>query len=501
MKYIIGIDIGTTATKGILYDENSKTVKQASRSYPLIQDKLDQAIEDPEVIFSAIQQVIFELSQNIDNIQAISWSSQMHSLIALDKNKNLLTKSITWADNRCQKVVEDAKTNILAGKIYEKTGMPPHSMAPIYKLIWMKKYKPEIFKYAQYFIGIKEYVIYRLTGQLLTDTTMAAGWGLLNLKSLQWDQELLDTVGISSSQLPKIEKPNKIVSKIKPYYAQKLGLSPDTKIILGASDGYLSTIGVDVLNKQNFAVNIGTSAAIRVISPVQIKDVQKRIFCYPIDSSHYLVGGPVNNGGIVLQWAKTILLGPQATFDDYLTLASSAATGSRGLLFYPYLGGERAPIWNSQARGSFIGLTRQHGKAELAKSILEGIILNIKLASQPLIDNLAIPRALRVTGGFTKSELVCQLISDIFNLPVVKVNQKQSGAFSAMFLARQALKQSNSLQEISEFIEDEKVYFPNDKNAKQYQKIFSLYSQIGKDLERNYRSIAKLEKDLSEDQK
>ena len=146
VKYIIGIDIGTTATKGILYDENSKTVKQASRSYPLIQDKLDQAIEDPEVIFSAIQQVIFELSQNIDNIQAISWSSQMHSLIALDKNKNLLTKSITWADNRCQKVVEDAKTNILAGKIYEKTGMPPHSMATIYKLIWMKKYKPEIFK-------------------------------------------------------------------------------------------------------------------------------------------------------------------------------------------------------------------------------------------------------------------------------------------------------------------------------------------------------------------
>ena len=143
MKYIIGIDVGTTATKGVLYDENGQKVASVKRGYPLIQEKMDQAEEDPKLIFDAVQDVIFALSQK-ERIEAISWSSQMHSLIGLDENKELLTNSLTWADNRAKNVVKKAKAEGLAQKIYQQTGMPIHPMAPVYKLFWLKQEKPEI---------------------------------------------------------------------------------------------------------------------------------------------------------------------------------------------------------------------------------------------------------------------------------------------------------------------------------------------------------------------
>ena len=197
MKYIIGMDVGTTATKGVLYDINGKAVASDSKGYPLIQIKVGQAEEDPKLIFDAVQEIIFDLTQKIDGkIAAISWSSQMHSLIGLGSDDELLTNSITWADNCAKSIVQDAKNRGFAQQIYRKTGMPMHPMAPIYKLLWLKNKKTEVFSQAQKWIGIKEYIIFRLTGKLVTDTTMAAGTGMLNLKTLTWDQELLDILKI-----------------------------------------------------------------------------------------------------------------------------------------------------------------------------------------------------------------------------------------------------------------------------------------------------------------
>lgn len=231
MKYIIGIDVGTTATKGVLYDENGKKVASVKRGYPLIQEKMDQAEEDPKLIFDAVQDVIFALSQK-ERIEAISWSSQMHSLIGLDENKELLTNSLTWADNRAKNVVKKAKAEGLAQKIYQQTGMPIHPMAPVYKLFWLKQEKPEIFSKVKYWLGIKEYLIYRLTGKLVEDLSMAAGTGLLNLKTLTWDQELLSQVGITTQTLPKLVKSSDIIGSVKEEYRQKLDLDESTKVLL-----------------------------------------------------------------------------------------------------------------------------------------------------------------------------------------------------------------------------------------------------------------------------
>ena len=487
MKYIIGMDVGTTATKGVLYDENGKAVFSASKGYPLIQTKIGQAEEDPKVIFDAIQEVIFALTQKADGeIAAISWSSQMHSLIGLDKDNNLLTNSITWADNCAKNVVQDAKKSGLARKIYQKTGMPMHPMAPIYKMLWLKDNEPELFNQVKKWIGIKEYLIFRLTGKLIIDTTMAAGTGMLNLKTLTWDQELLDTLNVKQEQLPEIAQPTEIVAPIKEEYVQKLGIDSDTKIVLGASDGYLSTIGVNAIDSDHFALNVGTSGAVRTIVDQPKIDQNASYFCYPVDKKHYLLGGPVNNGGIVFNWARQTLFDAGETPQDYLDVAQSAPAGSRNLIFLPYLGGERAPIWDANARGSFVGLTRMHQKPEMARAVIEGIIFNLYDAAFSLIKNTKKPVAINATGGFLKSDFVRQLCADIFNVPIVTMKEQQSGTLAAMFLARQALGINQDLSEIEQFAQEDKVYFPNPKEAVIYQNMFPLYCEIKNALAASY---------------
>lgn len=481
------MDVGTTATKGVLYDENGKAFFSASKGYPLIQTKIGQAEEDPKVIFDAVQEVIFALTQKTDGeIAAISWSSQMHSLIGLDKDNNLLTNSITWADNCAKNVVQDAKKSGLARKIYQKTGMPMHPMAPIYKMLWLKDNEPELFNQVKKWIGIKEYLIFRLTGKLIIDTTMAAGTGMLNLKTLTWDQELLDTLNVKQEQLPEIAQPTEIVAPIKEEYVQKLGIDSDTKIVLGASDGYLSTIGVNAIDSDHFALNVGTSGAVRTIVDQPKIDQNASYFCYPVDKKHYLLGGPVNNGGIVFNWARQTLFDAGEMPQDYLDVAQSAPAGSRNLIFLPYLGGERAPIWDANARGSFVGLTRMHQKTEMARAVIEGIIFNLYDAAFSLIKNTKKPVAINATGGFLKSDFVRQLCADIFNMPIVTMKEQQSGTLAAMFLARQALGINQDLSEIEQFAQEDKVYFPNPKEAVIYQNMFPLYCEIKNALAASY---------------
>lgn len=491
MDYIIGMDIGTTASKGALYQENGKKIAESTIPYPLIQEKVDQAEEDPQVIFDAVQKIIFDLSKKASGkVKAISWSSQMHSLIGLGKNNQLLTNSITWADNRSREVVTAAKKSGLANSIYQRTGMPPHPMAPVYKLLWIKEKKPELFAQMQKWIGIKEYIIWRLTGKMMTDTTMAAGTGLLNLNNLSWDEDLLSQITLEKEKLPILDKPETVVGGIIPNYIQKLGLNDQTQIILGASDGYLSTIGVGVLNDKSFALNVGTSGAVRVIAPKAIVDSENRFFCYPVDKKHYLLGGPVNNGGIVFEWARKTIFGPDQTAEDFINVAESVPAGSNGLIFHPYLGGERAPIWNAQARGSFIGLTRNHTKPQMARSVLEGIVFNLLGAARGLREKIGEPEALRVTGGFVKSDFVRQLIADIFNLPVIIIKNDQSGTLAAMFLAQVGMKREANLEKIAKKIDESKVYFPNPKNVAVYQDIIPIYREVEHDLDQSYEKIA-----------
>lgn len=491
MNYIIGIDIGTTATKGILYNNEGIEVCSKSHSYHLIQNEVDQAEEDPLLIYQYVEDIITELSREAKGqVCAISWSSQMHSLIGLDKDKNPLTNIITWADNRSKHIVSEAKESGLGLKIYNKTGIPIHPMAPVYKLMWLKQDQPKLFSEVRYWVGIKEYIIYRLNGEFDIDVSMAAGTGLLNVQTLQWDEEILNMVSITSDQLPKIFATTAILGKITPECLKKFGLSEETKLIAGASDGYLSTIGVGVIGNKEFVLNVGTSGAIRTLSPKPDLDKSARIFCYAASNNQFLLGGPVNNGGIIYQWAQEHLFESK---EDLIKLAQKTPAGSNGLIFHPYLGGERAPLWNSDARGSFTGLNRNHGNPQIARSVLEGIVMNLYDAAQVLFTNSCKPDAIRVTGGFMASEFICQLTANIFDLPIVVMKNHESGTMAAMFLARLALGISKDFSEIKKFVSEDKVFKPEIPDAAVYRELFPIYQNIEHQLEATYSQIARFQ--------
>ena len=487
MKEIIGIDVGTTASKGILYDELGNELAQKSIAYPLIQDKVDQAEEDPKIIFDAVQRILFDLAgiaKSKGQLMGVSWSAQMHSLIGLDKNFEPLTKSITWADNRAQEEINDDKLT------YNLTGMPPHPMAPIYKLKWLRKENPGLFQRVHYWVGIKEYIIARLTGELKEDITMAAGTGLMDLQERVWNKEILTSLGIHEHQLPKLGLPTEVAGYLTSEFSQKLNVASDVPIILGASDGYLSTIGVGALTSNEFALNVGTSGAVRTLVEAPLLDKQKKFFTYAAPDNKYLIGGPVNNGGIVFAWAKNTLFGPHATISDYLNAAQTVPAGSNGLFFHPYLGGERAPIWNPDARGSFVGLTRNHTQLQMARSVLEGIIYNLAGVAKTLNDQIAKPKVLKVTGGFVKSNFIRQMIADIFNFPVQTIKQEQGGGLGAFFIAGMALGWYKEYDEIKSLIKEGKTYFPNQENVQVYQELLPIYREIEADLVSTYQKIA-----------
>lgn len=494
MKYIIGIDVGTTAVKAAAYDLNNQELISASETYPLIQEIPGQAEEDPKVIFAAVQKVIYTITSELTGrLLAISWSSQMHSLIGLDREDHLVTNSYTWADNRAQSVVTEYKNNQLADKIYQRTGMPIHPMAPIYKLLWLKKTNNDLYQRVDKWMGIKEYLIYRLTGEFVQDIPLAAGSGMLNLNSLQWDQEILKKLALTDEQLPKLVKPATIISNFNEKYLKKLNLTKDTITVVGASDGYLSTIGVGVLDDQNMAINVGTSGAARVITKNSLIDKQVRNFCYPIEKNSYLIGAPVNNGGIVFDWARRTILGPNSSVSEMLDLAKKSVAGSYGLIFHPYLAGERAPVWDADAKGSFVGLTSNNTKAQMVRSVIEGIILNLYLAAEGILTEFDQIARLKVTGGFMQSDFIKQLTANIFNLPVASVNNSQSGTFAAMFLARISLGLSQNFDEIGQIVREEQVFYPQAQEVKVYQDLLPIYREITEDLRKNYRKITEFQ--------
>ncbi|MBY4582714.1 gluconokinase [Pediococcus pentosaceus] len=514
MDYIIGIDVGTTSTKALLYDLNGKIYGKSNKGYKLYQNLPDMAEEDPEDIFNAtlqaIQEVIAKANLEDGRVVAISWSAQQHSLIALDDNFNPLTRTFTWADNRPEKYVAEYKQNGKGMEMYRRTGLPIHPMGPVYKLLWLKNERADIFNKTAYWVGIKEYIIWRYTNELKEEISMAAATGLLNIKSLKWDDEILREVGITKNQLPELVQPTYKIKGIRPEYAKVMGLDEDVYFVMGATDGALSTIGVGAIKPGVLAINIGTSAAVRSFSDKPAIDPKGRLYCYPIMEGKYLIGGPINNGGIIFSWAHDALFGAEKetaellkmdSFDMLTEIAKKVPAGSDGLIFHPYLGGERSPLWDANARGSFFGLNRSHTRAHMIRSVLEGIVFNLYSVTIALKEFTGEPKEILAAGGFVQSSLGRQMLADVYEHDVVIPESYESGSLAAMFLAKMSLGLENKLEDISKYIGSEKRYTPDETVYEKYRKLIPIYIRLSRELSSEYKSIADYQREFANTEK
>ncbi len=472
MNYYIGIDIGTTATKAIAFSDTGTIITSQSIGYEMLHPQPDWCEQDPDAILQAVVDGLAQVMKTMapHTPAFIAFSAAMHSLLAVDKVGKPLSNCIIWADNRADQLATVLRNSKTGEGIYQLTGVPIHCMSPLCKLLWLKEQAPLLFQSAYKFIGIKEYVFFKLFGTFVIDTSVASATGLLNSKSLLWDQQVLDVVGITTVQLSQV-----VPVKHTIYYQSNGGqnlLPPGTPVVVGGSDGALSNLGSGATGAHQMAITIGTSGAARMVVKEPQTDECMRTFCYHVKDREYIVGGANNNGAVVLQWLKETLL---QTKDDYESLFKQAETimpGSDDLLFLPYILGERAPIWNANAKGIYFGLRIRHSKAHLVRASMEGVIYCLYSIGKILIEKHEVTE-LHASGGFARSRLWLQMLADVFNIKVLVSGTVESSALGAVVIGMEALaiKQHFSPDILA-------VYEPDPGSHKVYMECFERFERI-----------------------
>ncbi|KIA84790.1 gluconokinase [Flavobacterium sp. AED] len=463
-QFYIGIDIGTTATKAVCFDKAGKVIRQFTQSYPMYHPKPDWSIQKPNEILMAVLECIAEITKGIEP-EFISFSSAMQSIIAIDNTGKPITDAILWADNRAHSLAEALKESEQGKNFYQKTGIPIHTFSPMTKIAWLKENDATHFSKAHKFISIKEYIWHHLTGEYVIDSSMASGTGLMNIHTIKWESEILEFLKIEELQLSTIVSPTH----------QSKGLSDGFHYILGGGDGVLANLGTEAMETGRMALSIGTSGAVRLPVDKPYIDSQMRTQCYHLMDNQYLKLGAVNNGAIVLQWLKESILKTNESFEELFVQAETIPAGSEGLLFVPYLLGERAPIWDASAQGTLLGIRIIHTKAHLIRATLEGILFGLLSITEILLPDpeKRHETTIMASGGFGKSELWLQMVADIFQMKVIVAETIEASAWGAVLIGFKATGIT-----ISNHTQIGKTFLPNKDHKEIYEQGFEKFKRV-----------------------
>lgn len=506
-SYVIAVDIGTTGTTALLIDRAGSIVASHAVGYRLYTPLPDRAEQSPDEIYTAviesIRLVMSETQVASNAVRCVSFSAAMHSILAVDNDNNPLTPSITFADNRSVDYVHKLEVEGLDHRIFQRTGTPIHPMSPLLKLLWLKDMQPQIFANAHKFIGIKEYVFAKLFHRYVVDYSIASATGLFNLEHLTWDSLALDTVGITADRLSELVPPTEVLTGLDGEIARTLGLDEHTPFVIGASDGTLANLGIGAIEPGIHAVTIGTSGAVRAVVRKPLIDPEARLFCYCLTEDYWIIGGAINNGGVVLRWVKEQLASQESSealaqqrdpYDALMELAEGIAPGADGLLYLPFLTGERAPYWNANARGVFFGLTLYHEKKHMIRAALEGVMFCIHSVLQVIEQLAGETKQIRASGGFARSKLWCDILADISETDVIVPDCIESSGLGAAKLGLLAIGDIHDFNELSDWDHTRLHIKPNIAHRAAYRELVPIFSQVYGQLIQQFDAIASFQK-------
>jgi gluconokinase len=491
-EYFIGIDIGTGSCKAVAMDTTGSVIASAQCHYETLSSIYGMAEQDPEKIWDAFLKSLHDVHQKIGRLPvAVSLSSAMHSLLILDDKLQPVTKLITWADNRADDIAQELRNDEIAEVIYTQTGTPIHSMTPLCKIMWYRKYETGVYKKAHKFISIKDFIWYKIFGDFQADESLASATGLFNIHDRKWNTQSLELCGIGRHQLPEIVQVTFTRNDPAPDIRQITGFNGNVDWCIGASDGCLANLGSGAMQPHHAAITIGTSGAVRIASSQPLPDFSSMLFSYILDNKNFICGGPVNNGGNVMEWLCKIFYGEEddINYDKIFRAISSIPPGANGLLFLPYLNGERAPLWDEKASGSFIGIKSFHTPAHFVKAGLEGICFNLKSILDIMEKQAGEIHQLKASGGFTKEKDWVQLLSDISGKTIVVNSVEDASAIGAVMLCMQHM--NFSTQELLPGEENLHAVTPDHKKHKEYIYSYSIYNNLYSNLRKGMHSLYK----------
>ena len=490
--YILAHDLGTTGNKANLFDERGQLVASAFCGYETSYPQAGWAEQDADDWWLAVietSKTLLARSQiRPAEVAVVSFSAQMMAGLPVDAQGAPLRRAIIWADQRATE--EAAFFGQVCGPdtIYRRTG---HRVSAAYtgpKMLWVKNHEPQIYARARVFLQPKDYAAFRLTDQFATDYSDASGTHLFNLDRLEWDREIMQAMGIAPALLPQAFPSQQVIGHITRKAARLTGLRAGTPVVIGGGDGACATTGAGVVSEGDAYNYIGSSTWLSIASPRPLYDPQQRIVNFKhLDPALVCPMGTMQAAGGAYKWLSAWLRGSSQMEDIYLQMDSWAAqtpVGAEGLLFLPYLMGERSPYWNPQARGAFVGLSMRHGPGHAARAVMEGVALNLRLILEALTEQGVRVSAMRLIGGGAKSALWRQILADVYELPILRPQLlAEATSLGAAIAGGVGVGLWKSYQIAHELVQTIPAEQPNPETQAVYQRLYPLFKEAYRALE------------------
>lgn len=482
MSYVIGLDLGTSAVKAIAVNRAGEVAGEASVSYPLYHERPGYSEQNPQDwvdgTIKAVQQLVLNHQLPKEQVEGISFSGQMHGLVLLNKQGEVLRNAILWNDTRttpqCRLIEEklgDKLLNLAKNKALEGFTLP--------KILWVKEHEPEIMEQASVFLLPKDYVRYQLTGDLAMDYSDAAGTLLLEVSAREWSADIANAVGVPIDICPRLVDSHTQVGCLLPTIAEAMGLPERVRVFAGGADNACGAIGAGIVAPGAAMCSIGTSGVVLAYEEDQHADYRGQIhyFNHGQENAFYVMGVTLA-AGYSLSWFKETFA-KELSFDEMLADVDQVPAGSNGLLFTPYLVGERTPHADANIRASFIGLDGSHTLKHTARAVMEGITFSLRESIDILRQAGKEIHEVVSIGGGAKNETWLQMQADIFHADIVRLETEQGPAMGAAMLAAYGCRWFDSLQACAKvFIRPAKRWVPNAETAAQYDAVFDVYQDI-----------------------
>jgi len=493
MAYLMGIDVGTTGVKTLLISERGEVVGSASETYPVGMPHPGWAEQDPNswwrATIATINKVLAESEVSSREIKGIGLSGQYHGLVLVKKSGEVLRPSILWCDQRTTRECEEIEEKVGRERLFQITCNQLLTAFTATKLLWVRKNEPKIYEKAFKILLPKDYIRFKLTGEFASEVTDASGTLLLDVKKRCWSDEMCQALQIDKATLPICYESIEITGQVNDKASQITGLKKGTPVVGGAGDQAAQAIGNGIVEEGLVSSTIGTSGVVFAPTDQVRPDLKGRVnsFCHALPQKWHVMGVMISAGGS-LRWFRDNLgkeeakLAKEKGKDVYQILteeASSIEPGSEGLIFLPYLGGERHPYADPYARGVFLGLTLRHKKSHLIRSVLEGVTYGLR-DSLEVIKELGIPvEEIVSSGGGAKSDFWVQIQADINNITMVRTNVTEGAAFGAAILATVKTGIYRTVEEAChEIIRVNKRFCPLKNNVAIYADLYKIYHSL-----------------------
>lgn len=507
MKYVIGIDLGTSGTKTVLFDENGKVIASNMVEYPMYQPKNGWAEQAPADWWNAAvvttKSVITESGVSNEDIVGVGISGQMHGLVMLDKDNEVIRNSIIWCDQRTAAECEDIENAVGKTRLIEITANPALTGFTASKILWVRKNEPENYAKCAHIMLPKDYVGFMLTGNYATDVSDASGMQLLDIKNRCWSDEVLEKLGIDKAMLGTVHESPDVAGYITEKAALLTGLKVGTPVVAGAGDNAAAAVGTGTVNDGDAFTTIGTSGVVFAHTKEMSIDMSGRVhtFCCAVPNEWHVMG-VTQGAGLSLKWFKeqfcqdiidkTLANGgnPYALMDDE---AEKSGIGARKLLFMPYLMGERTPHLDPDARGGFIGLSAIHNRYDMIRAVMEGVSYSLKDCLGVLSEMGVTPKKMLACGGGAKSDLWRGMLADIYGMPISIIESSEGPALGVAILALVgAGVYSDVKTACAKIVKLKQTQEANTENTEKYLAVYNIYKTLYNHLKEDFKNLAKL---------